>query len=415
MRVVELLDQIRSQWIDQVSHELARGESVRESFLEQMSRYYNLMRQAIISGDPAWLNEVLDEWTSAQTLTEREQHEISLAPILTEIIITLSDVASESLNSDDALDLINAILPLHTHALEYSSRQETEIYVQHIADELGKARISLERLDKSKSDFIAVAAHELKTPLTLIEGYASMLDSYLSDEEKVKTALLLNGVNNGVKRLQRIIDDMIDVSLIDNDLLQLNFQAVWINQLLGIAHKELANATKERSLNLIFEEFPGCNQKTFGDPERLYQALWNILTNAVKYTPDNGTIRVSGRKLPGFIEITITDTGIGIVPESLDRIFEKFAGLGDVSLHSSGKTKFKGGGPGLGLPITKGIIEAHGGSIWVESQGYDEETCPGSTFHVLLPIRKETPDEKIDKLFSPEKLELPTNTIWQKK
>ena len=82
-------------------------------------------------------------------------------------------------------------------------------------------------------------------------------------------------------------------------------------------------------------------------------------------------------------------------------IFEKFGRLGNVSLHSSGKIKFKGGGPGLGLSIAKGIIEAHGGAIWVESPGYDEKACPGSTFHILLPIRRKPPDEKIAKLYEP--------------
>lgn len=140
---------------------------------------------------------------------------------------------------------------------------------------------------------------------------------------------------------------------------------------------------------------------TFGDEERLFQALRNVLTNAIKYTPDGGVITVGGRKLPGFIEITVSDTGIGIDPENHTLVFEKFGRLGSVSLHSSGKTKFKGGGPGLGLPITKGIIEAHGGAIWVESRGYDEVNCPGSTFHILLPIRKIPPDDRTAKLFNP--------------
>jgi len=102
--------------------------------------------------------------------------------------------------------------------------------------------------------------------------------------------------------------------------------------------------------------------------------------------------------LPGFIEITVTDTGIGISPENQAIIFEKFGQLGRVDLHSSGKIKFKGGGPGLGLPITRGIIEAHGGSIWAESQGYDEKKCPGSTFHILLPTCADANDERVTKL-----------------
>jgi signal transduction histidine kinase len=97
--------------------------------------------------------------------------------------------------------------------------------------------------------------------------------------------------------------------------------------------------------------------------------------------------------------VTVEDTGIGISAENQTSIFDKFGQLGRVELHSSGKTKFKGGGPGLGLPIAKGILEAHGGSLWVESPGHDETACPGSTFHMLIPARTEAPDPNMAKLF----------------
>jgi signal transduction histidine kinase len=87
------------------------------------------------------------------------------------------------------------------------------------------------------------------------------------------------------------------------------------------------------------------------------------------------------------VEIVVSDTGIGIAPEELERIFEKFYRVGDVLLHSTGRTKFKGAGPGLGLTIARGIVEAHGGRIWAESPGYDEETCPGGEFHIVLPVQ----------------------------
>lgn len=135
------------------------------------------------------------------------------------------------------------------------------------------------------------------------------------------------------------------------------------------------------------------------DEERLDQAFQNILTNAIKYTPDGGRISVDGRLLPGFVEIKVSDTGIGINAVDHDIIFEKFGRLGKVALHSSSKTNYKGGGPGLGLPITKGIIEAHGGTIWVESEGYDEVELPGTTFHILLPLQQEQPDKDIKEIF----------------
>jgi signal transduction histidine kinase len=110
---------------------------------------------------------------------------------------------------------------------------------------------------------------------------------------------------------------------------------------------------------------------------------------------------VDGRRLPGFIEVTVHDTGIGIAAEDQVLIFEKFARMGNSELHSSGRTKFKGGGPGLGLHIARGIIESHGGTIWVESPGYDEENLPGATFHILIPLRNESPDEKMARLLAP--------------
>jgi signal transduction histidine kinase len=119
-----------------------------------------------------------------------------------------------------------------------------------------------------------------------------------------------------------------------------------------------------------------------------------LIGNAIKFTPDGGLITISGRTLEDrdddqpqlFVELLFADSGIGIDPSDQKLIFEKFYRVGAVELHSTGSTKFKGAGPGLGLPIAKGVIQAHGGKIWVESPGHDESRLPGSIFHVLLPV-----------------------------
>jgi signal transduction histidine kinase len=124
------------------------------------------------------------------------------------------------------------------------------------------------------------------------------------------------------------------------------------------------------------------------DPDLLYKAFHHLIMNAIKYTPDGGEITVSGRTLSGRseVEVAVKDTGIGVAPEHKEVVFEKFFQTGEVLLHSSGKTKFKGGGPGLGLAIARGVIQAHHGSIWLESPGRDEAKNPGTTFYVRLPI-----------------------------
>ncbi len=398
MTIEETLVRIRPALQKRAGNALARGTGVRENFQDELAKFFDLLEQAVVSGDAKWLDPLLQDWATARTQTDLEGGERNVTALLNEIISLSYEAAREDLDDAEALDLIGALTPVFMHCIERVTTYENESRVTYISNELETLKIKLERLDKSKSNFIAVAAHELKTPLTLIEGYASMISDTVPRElESVN--VMVQGVHTGIRRLREIVDDMIDVSLIDNSLMSLNFQPMWINRILNLLKADAQSTVDERKQNLDVRPFAGSEELIFADPERIYQAVRNILNNAVKYTPDGGSIIVDGRTLPGFVEITVTDSGIGIPPENQELIFEKFGQLGDISLHSSGKTKFKGGGPGLGLPIAKGIIEAHGGTLWVESEGYDEVNYPGSIFHILLPLRSQPNDPKLAKLF----------------
>jgi signal transduction histidine kinase len=399
MDETELFRLIHPIWINRTTLSLAKGAGVREDLRAQLERFFELMEQVVDTGDPSWLDPLLSVWSTSLTQTELETGQSNMTRFIKEIMVQTNQVCRETLDSEKALDLMSALVPGFAHAFEKAAYYEMQVRVAYISNQLQQAQQTLERLDRSKSDFISVAAHELKTPLTLIEGYAAML-------RDTKTAApmeteLLGGISNGTRRLKTIIDDMIDVSMIDNNLLQLNFQPIWFNRLLSVLRDETNQQVKERCLIFEIFDFPGSGEMTFADPERVMQVFRNVLTNAIKYTPDGGRITINGRKLPGFVEVIIRDTGIGIDPEDQSIIFEKFTRLGNSALHSSGKTKFKGGGPGLGLHIAKGIVEAHGGAIWVESPGYDEEKHLGSTFHILLPLRSEPPDDHLKALLSP--------------
>jgi signal transduction histidine kinase len=399
MNLANSLKEIRTRWISRVADSMAHGADIRNNFQEQLERFYDLLIRAVETGSPACMDPILNEWAASLTQSELSEGEKNISAVLSQMLMITYEIAHQGLPEPKAMELLGAIIPVFTFSMEKAARYEMETRVTYIAEELTQVQRKLERLDQRKSSFISVAAHELRTPLTLIEGYTAMMNEMVRNNSNDQMDTLIGGVNIGIRRLRIIVDDMIDVSLIDNNLLALNFQPLWLNQLFQLAHNELNSSLVARHQILDLRPFPGNDQMLFGDPERLFQAFRNIISNAIKYTPDGGEITVDGRNLPGFIEITITDTGIGISPEDQATIFEKFNQLGDTSLHSSGKTKFKGGGPGLGLPIARGIIEAHGGTIWVESDGHDEKRCPGSTFHVLFPVRTEPPDPKYTKLF----------------
>jgi signal transduction histidine kinase len=397
--IQKVLAKIRPIWIARVGHELARGMEVRAGFEEQLARFFDLLDQSITTGDPAWMDSILLDWAKSSTETELEEEPYQISFLINRLIALTIQIARETLTKQQALDLLAAVVPIYTYGLEVVARYEMETRVSHISNEMEKVQKQMARVDRSKSAFISVAAHELKTPITLIEGYASMMEDLLQQGKGTNLESLLAGMNTGIDRLRGIVEDMIDVSMIDNDLLQLNFQPMQIAQMVEALYLEVEPILGVRKLTLKIKEFDGSREWIYIDAGRVMQAMRNIIHNAIKYTPDGGTVTVDGRMLSGFIEVTIADTGIGISAEDQPAIFEKFDQLGRVDLHSSGKTKFKGGGPGLGLPIARGILEAHGGSIWVESEGYDEIRNPGSTFHILIPARTESPDPKMTKVF----------------
>ncbi len=402
MQELEYLRTIRPTIIQRGIETLTRGYGFREHLRTQLEQFYDRIEQVVETGSTAWLDPLLLTWANSLTQTSLGDDTPQLAGLVDELMRLTLQVAREMLSDSQVVALLALLLPSFSYAFGKSAQFETQARVRYVSDQLNQVQQALERLDRTKSDFIAVAAHELKTPLTLIEGYAAMLREYCERNNLPGNAIvLMEGIQNGATRLHTIIDDMIDVSLIDTSLMELNFQPVWLNRLFDMLKTEMIDILAERKQTLEIMPFTGSDGMMFADPERLLQVFRNVLNNAVKFTPDYGKLTIDGRKLPGFIEVTIQDTGIGIAAEDLPIIFEKFSRLGNISLHSTGKTKFKGGGPGLGLRIAKGIVESHGGVIWVESPGYDEQNCPGSTFHILLPLREHPTDEKMAKIFAP--------------
>jgi signal transduction histidine kinase len=303
-----------------------------------------------------------------------------------EDLVTLSTLANQT-----AVALENARLVENLIQLNNELRQAYR--------DLDRANRDLERLDKTKSDFISIASHELRTPLTTMIGYTEML---IDDESLPNEAIvMLKGISKGTKRLHEIVESMFDIAEIDARTLQLHLTPVDISLIVKEVARKLEKTVKERSqiLSMEIPQLPMIK----ADPNLLEKLFQHLMGNAIKYTPNNGKISVTAKPSTirntdfpdGGIEIIVSDTGVGVDPHARDIIFSKFYQPGELSKHSTSKTRFKGSGAGLGLALSKGIVEVHGGSIWVESKGYDEEKFPGSQFHVALPLRLDKGQEAV--------------------
>jgi signal transduction histidine kinase len=282
-----------------------------------------------------------------------------------------------------SMDVRNEHLQLHAQNLV--TRLESKVR------ELEDANKRLRELDKMKSDFIVLVSHELRTPLTLISGYAHLLEENMKMAEgaipATAVAGIAEGLTQGVGRMREVINEIISVSRIASGTLDLAIGPVQLTQIISRMVQEFEEICQKRNLSLHIGDMSKL-PIIEGDGPRIKAAIDHIVSNAIKYTPNGGQIYVVGRHIGDAVDLIVRDTGIGIPPEEHRHIFKQFYVLGSIEHHSTSKSAFQGGGLGLGLAIAQGIIEAHNGRIWVESEKRDPETLPGSTFHILLPIKQ---------------------------
>ncbi|MFZ2310768.1 MAG: ATP-binding protein [Patescibacteria group bacterium] len=230
-------------------------------------------------------------------------------------------------------------------------------------------------LDKLKDNFLSVTTHELKTPLTPIKSQSQLLlnGDYgpLNPEQRHAVAMIVHNEEN----LNRLTNDLMDISKIKSNKLKLILEKVKLNDIINNIIKDNSNLTKEKNITLSFEPLLN-NLEIIADKLRITQIVSNLLNNAIKFTPDGGQIYINTEKNDNNVIITIKDTGIGIGQENIQKLFTPF-----FQIQSNLDRQYRG--TGLGLAITKGIIEAHGGKIWIESPGEGQ----GSSFIFTLPIK----------------------------
>jgi signal transduction histidine kinase/GGDEF domain-containing protein len=256
--------------------------------------------------------------------------------------------------------------------------KERLLQVKMFAHQLEKTNRELRKIDQIKSEFVSVASHELRTPLATIKNAIELILKGKTGGISEVQVKFLSLAERNINRLTGILNNLLDLSRIESGKMAFKFEPLALKETIEFVLSSFIPQAEAKSIRLSLES-PEDLPPLRGDREKVEQILTNLIGNAIKFTPEGGTVSVSARSFDRegrATVVSVTDSGVGISNDQIQRVFEKFHQVQD-SLHRST------GGTGLGLAITKGLVEAHHGKIWAES-----EVGKGSTFTFTLPTLK---------------------------
>ena len=238
--------------------------------------------------------------------------------------------------------------------------------------DLAEAHEQLKRADTIKAEFLATLSHELRTPLNAILGWVQILKDGATDEDLAQAVPI---IERNVRAQAQLIEDLLDMSRIESGKLNLDMQAVDLAEIVNASIETVRPAAQGKEIRLT-SACSSIDGVVMGDKNRLQQILWNLLINAVKFTPKGGRVHIVTERSNSHVDLSVTDTGQGIAPEFLGQVFDRFR-------QADSSTTRPHGGLGLGLSIVKHLTELHGGTVQVASAGVDH----GATFTISLPLQ----------------------------
>jgi signal transduction histidine kinase len=274
--------------------------------------------------------------------------------------------------------LIAPLKALTTASQRISEGRYNERVSEGGKDELGQLATSFNAMAEKLQDvetirrrLIGDVAHELRTPLTVIKGsMEGLIDGVLP-----ATSQTFVQISKEAERLNRLVDDLQELSRVESGAVSLNISPGSIHELVRVAYKRLSGSYHKKGIGITID-LPSKCPDVMADTDRIIQVLTNLLGNALEYTPAGGNVTVAAELTDTELIVHIIDNGIGIAPEHLAHIFDRFYRV------DGSRSRQNGGGSGIGLTISKALIEAHGGRLWAESQGQGQ----GSTFSFSLPL-----------------------------
>jgi PAS domain S-box-containing protein len=288
----------------------------------------------------------------------------ALAALLSNVLLTSSPV--ENFEVDHEFPHIGRkLMLLNAHRIELSGQYKNQILLT-VEDITQKREVELR-----KDDFLAIASHEFKTPLTSIKGYIQTVERLLPPGSFEKLRSILRKASLQVERLNNLMSELLDVSRIQTGNLSLHKEWFNFDQMVH----ETVELTQTASSSHLIRVEGRCDVQVLGDESQIIQVISNLLSNAIKYAPESNKILILVSRVSNYVKVSVKDYGLGISAADQKKIFERFYRVGDIQHHYPGL--------GIGLYICAEIVRNHGGSLWVES-----EKGNGSTFSFTLPIEK---------------------------
>jgi PAS domain S-box-containing protein len=255
------------------------------------------------------------------------------------------------------------------------------------------ARSAAERMSEVKDEFLATLSHELRTPLNAIMGWAQVLRN--GPKDKADYLKALDTIERNARVQTRLIEDLLDMSRVASGKLRLDIQPLAPTSFIEAAVETLTPAAEARGIRLEKLLDPDAGPIS-GDPGRLQQVIWNLLSNAIKFTPKNGKVQIVLARVSSHIEVSVADTGIGIRPDLIPHVFERFR-------QADASTTRRHGGLGLGLSIVKSLVELHGGTVSVRSAGEGQGTTVTVNLPLMVVHRKAVVGERVHPATEPER------------
>jgi signal transduction histidine kinase len=382
---IKKLTELYPKWLSETIQRVSSLSTLDGNLQDQLQAYFQLMLHETISTMDEPVRNLLSSWNSfIHTEHQNAISEAILVKLVNEIFGSTAYICKTQIKEKESFTFFDLMMPFLLRSMELAHEIEMNTTLRSKNQVSKPGEDMMNRLQQMQSEFFQLTSETLITPITLIEGYATMIEGQIESfpERNPELEMLVKGMKNGIQRLTSLMDEMTYLALIDQKRLVITKQPISINQFLQKVDRDYKSTLAKRSLNLSFQ-INNTDQIIHVDVEKLMFAMKILLHYAISTTQDEGKLEIITDTIQDKLQIQIIDNGYGLSTQQKSELFNK---LKKAEPGQQTARKFSNIS-GNGLYIVKGIIQNHLGSLWVDSPIYENLDLAGKRFNILVPIK----------------------------